>query len=158
MDMDETRSWYSANNEDNNNWRETVDPDVLEVVELLNALSGVATITSCAGHGMSVYHKREHKEGEEPYLFMVCRNLASQFVILKAIHLAMGCDKLEFQHKRHHGAIEGPTLSISFDSYDNLTAFHDNLIHEIEEMKWKKSDDIRRGKLVAKIKKENDRL
>lgn len=133
-DPEEILSYLSELYDDDRDWKSILDPDIADLVLLLNTLPGVITIGSCSGHGISGATGKMHKESDEPYVYLVCKDLSSQYILLSAFRDVNGLQEFQFDHSE----IEGPLLDFRFDEYQGVVRFHDNLKHEIKEIEWRK--------------------
>jgi len=84
LTLEQVRTWY-----DGKAGLKKVDPEIKSVINLLNVLPGCATICSCAGCGIIGGTKKSlHPKYQEPYIFMVCRNVHSMFLLMSAARSA----------------------------------------------------------------------
>lgn len=135
---EEIQSYLSELYGDDRDWKSTLDPDIADLVTLLNTLPGVITIGSCSGHGISGVTGKMHEGDFTPYVYMVCRDLSSQYILLSSFRCVDGLQEFQFNHKE----IQGPLLSLSFESYQGLTVFRQNLEHEVKELQWRRQNYV----------------
>lgn len=120
-------------------WQEVVDPYIFNLIEMLNSMPGCATIASCAGAGLKGHNRRKkHTRRDKPYLYMVCRDATSMFLIISALRGIDAQIEYDTPKKRkttfHMSGNDIPTISVHFKTHKHIVEFERHLILLIGEL------------------------
>lgn len=102
-------------------WKDFVDPWMLELVEILNDMPGVATIASCAGGGPASKAQSIETHGLQPYVFFKCEDIKSLEKLVEAMDKEDNSKNVMMTLHNHFQL--GPSIDIRFNEVETMRAY-----------------------------------